>query len=382
MCRRPARHVEIVCRCHRLDVAPLPSAPPIRSAPSAPSQRLTGIDTARAIAFIGMALAHFAATTSPDDPGWLQAVDNSADGRAAPLFCMLLGLGAGILSARGTPDRVVVRRGLALLVLGLAIWPSVDRVYLILPHYGILLMLVPLLRKLPSRWMLPIAFAAFLVPSGVTAVLDDHGMRLGSQPDELTELLDPWLLVRFVVWTGGYPLAGWVGFAVVGLWIARRPLSQPRTQWALLLGGGVVACLQPLAAAVHDALDGPLPSIPGQSLGWAAFFDGTAHSNQTAWYVLASATAVAVVGACLVLARWTRALEVLAPLGRQALTAYLLHLLAGYWLWEWMDREAFPLTTQVAIVAAMVGVLAVFAALWSLRFRRGPTEMALRAVAG
>ena len=45
--------------------------------------RLVGIDAARALAFGGMLLAHFAVSLRPGDPGWLQAVDKAADGRAA-----------------------------------------------------------------------------------------------------------------------------------------------------------------------------------------------------------------------------------------------------------------------------------------------------------
>ena len=346
----------------------------------ATAQRLIGIDGARAIAFIGMALAHFADATSERDPGWLQAVDNSADGRAAPLFCMLLGLGAGILSARGVPDRVVVRRGLALFVLGLAVWPAVDRVYLILPHYGVLLLLVPLLRRIPSRWMLPLAGVAFLVPSAVTALMDDHRLRAADQPGTLAEVLDPWEVLRNLVWTGGYPLVGWIGFVLVGLWVVRRPLAEARTQWALAAGGVAVALLQPLAAWAFRSLDGVTPSFRAQ--GWAAFFDSAAHSNRAAWYVLASATAVAMVGLCLLLARLTPVLRPLAPLGRLALSAYLLHLLAGYYLWDWLDREVPSLATQMLVVAALAAVLGAMAALWTRRFRRGPVEALLRAVAG
>jgi len=73
----------------------------VLAAPPRPrvSTRLTGIDAARALAFGGMLLAHFAASRRSTDPGWLQAVDNAADGRAAPLFCLLLGVGAGLLAA-------------------------------------------------------------------------------------------------------------------------------------------------------------------------------------------------------------------------------------------------------------------------------------------
>jgi uncharacterized membrane protein len=102
-------------------------------------QRLDGIDVARALAFAGMVLAHYVGPLGATDPGWLRGLTRVADGRAAPLFCVLLGVSAGILAARGTPDHLFVARGLLLFALGLLIWPGVDWVYLILPHYGVLL---------------------------------------------------------------------------------------------------------------------------------------------------------------------------------------------------------------------------------------------------
>jgi len=58
--------------------APLPPLTP----------RLVGLDIARGVALSGMLLAHYARSVTTADPGWLQAFDNAADGRAAPLFCV------------------------------------------------------------------------------------------------------------------------------------------------------------------------------------------------------------------------------------------------------------------------------------------------------
>jgi len=242
--------------------------------------RLVGIDLARAIAFGGMLLAHFALSRRVDDPGWLQALDNAADGRAAPLFCVLLGVGAGLLAARrSSSNGALVRRGLVLLAVGAAVWPYVDRVYLILPQYGVLLASVPLLRRVPTRGLLPMAAGAFLLPSLVSATVVDHGLRSASQPSSYDELLDPGYLLSNLLWTGGYPLVGWVGFVLVGMWVVRQPVHEPRTQWRLLGGGVGVALTQPLVASAFSALGGRPAGRGAQGL--AAILDGSAHSNQT-----------------------------------------------------------------------------------------------------
>ena len=329
------------------------------------STRLVGIDAARALAFGGMLLAHFARSRRPDDPGWLQALDNAADGRAAPLFCLLLGVGAGLLAARGTSDLAFIRRGLVLLGLGLLVWPLVEDVYLILPHYGLLLALFPLVRRMPTRWLLPAAGVAFLVPSLVVAVLGDLGLRSAGQPATYGELLDGPGLLTQLLWTGGYPLIGWAGFVLVGAWVVRQGLGERRVQWRLLVGGAAIAALQPVVGTGR------------------LFLDGTAHSNQTAWYVLASASAVAVLGACLLIAGRARPLvQPLVPLGQVALSAYLAHLLIGeVVVFPWLRTTQPPLAAQVVVAAAVFVAFAAAASAWLTVHRRGPVETVVRAVA-
>jgi uncharacterized protein len=326
-------------------------------APPRTSTRLVGIDAARALAFGGMLLAHFAASSRSDDPGWLRTLDNAADGRAAPLFCLLLGVGAGLLAARGTSDAAFARRGLVLFALGLAVWPLIDTVYLILPHYGIMLALFPLVRRMPTRWLLPAAAVAFLLPSAVVATFGDLGMRAGGQPSTYAELLDLPAVLGGILWTGGYPIVGWFGFVLVGAWVVRLPLRSARTQLALLAGGVAVAVTQPL--------------FPGAQ--------AAAHSNRTAWYVLATATALAVLGACLLVAG---ALRAIVPLGQMALTAYLAHLLLGEALvFPWLRSAEPALVPQVLVAAGVFIAFALAARAWLTAHRRGPVETLVRSVA-
>ena len=341
-------------------------------APVGARERLGGIDVARALAFGGMLLAHFA-VSSDADPVWLRTIDDVADGRAAPLFCVLLGLGSGLLLARGRTGPTLVRRGAALLVLGLLIWPLVPEVFVILPHYGVLLALVALLARLPDRALLPAAGLAFLLPSIVVGTIGDGGLRAGGQPDSHAELLDVPEVVAGLTWTGGYPLVGWVGFVLVGLWLARQALGSRRVQARLVLVGAAVAALQPLAGVMRDGTSDPLAS---------ALLDSAAHSNQLAWYVLASASAVAAIGACLlVTARHAALLRPVARLGQVMLSAYLLHLGIGMWLvWDWHDGGP-SLAAQVLVVIAVFFAFAIAADRWVRGRRRGPVEALLRAVA-
>jgi uncharacterized membrane protein YeiB len=289
--------------------------------------------------------------------------------------------------ARGTPDCVLVRRGVGLFALGLLVWPFVGRVYLILPQYGVLLAAVPLLRRLSDRALLVLAAAAFIIPSAVAAVMENHHLRAGSQPVSYGELLDVGDIARTLLWTGAYPLVGWIGFVLVGLWLARRRLSDRAVQLRLLAAGTAVVLTQPLLAAATAALGGD-PRLE-RAGGLATFFDGKAHSNRTAWYLLGTATALVVLALCLLVTtaagaeRWRRLRLPFVRLGEVALSAYLLHLLLGRVLvWNWNDDTKPAITTQLAVVVLVVVAFAAGASLWRRRFRRGPVETALRAVTG
>jgi uncharacterized membrane protein YeiB len=352
------------------------------SARVALAARVEGIDVARAVAFGGMLLAHFASSGRRSNPPALTWLDNAANSWSGPLFCLVLGAGAGLLAARGAPDRLFVRRGIALFILGLALWPHVHSVLFILPHLGLLLALVPLLRRIPDRWLLPMALVAFVVPSLVAAAVDDHGLRRATQPATYGDLLEIREVAGNLLWDGGYPLAGWVGFVLVGLWLARRPLDDARTLRRLLVGGFLVSISQPLVDVGFKALDGR-PHDPSAG-DLAAFLDTSAHSNRTAWYVLACATVLAVAAACLLTTRRRRrAVMPLVFLGQLALTAYLAHIaLLQAVVRDWRIRSNPALLTQFVMVAIVFLAFAGAATAWRWRWRRGPVEAALRAVSG
>jgi uncharacterized protein len=339
--------------------------------------RLSGVDAARGLALAGMFLAHYVRSRDTGDAGWLQAIDNAADGRAAPLFCVLLGVGAGILAERRGPASVA-RRGGALLALGVAIWPLVDHVLLILPHYGLLLVLAAVAVRLPRGWMLPLAVGAWLIPTVVVAFVDDHGLRRAGQPETYADLGDVREVGWELLWSGAYPIVGWAGFALVGLWLSRRALDRPRTQVRLLAVSAAVAAAQPVFAALFAAVDGAAAGRDARGL--ATVLDTSAHSNQLGWYLVASATATAAIAACLLVARRIR-LGPLALVGRYALSAYLLHLVFGaLWVWPWRERVKPSLALQMAVALVVLTAISAVAWAWSTRFTRGPAEALVRAV--
>jgi uncharacterized protein len=245
----------------------------------------------------------------------------------------------------------------------------------------VLLVLVPFLWRIPRHWLVPAALLVFAVTTLVAATVDQHGMRRGPDPRSYGDLTDVWTIVEQLAWSGGYPLAGWVGFALVGLWVSRLRLGDRGVQTGMLLGGGAVAALQLVAVWLFN--DRHATHAASQGIGWIAFADTAAHSNRFAWYVIASGTAIAVIGGSLLLTRVIRALvHPVGVLGAMALSAYLAHLAIGFVLvWPWRDDERPALTAQLTVSATTVAALTVSALVWRRWFRRGPVETVLRSVA-
>jgi uncharacterized membrane protein YeiB len=127
---------------------------------------------------------------------------------------------------------------------------------------------------------------------------------------------------------------------------------------SLLLGHGLGRVLDP------DGIGAQLSSV-------------APHSQMPLWLLGGIASAAAVLGLALLLGRrFPRPLAPIAALGRMALTAYVLHLVA-------LDAFAVQartgdLITSAAIVLLSVGVLAVGATWWQARLHQGPLERLLR----
>ena len=95
-----------------------------------------------------------------------------------------------------------------------------------------------------------------------------------------------------LLWTGGYPLVGWIGFVLVGLWLARRRLGDRVVQVRLLVAGAAIA-LATAGAGVglrgarrrddddHRRGAGELPrrSGPQQPHGLVPARDGDGHGG-------------------------------------------------------------------------------------------------------
>jgi len=354
--------------------------------------RLTGVDVARCLALFGMAATHIFPSTDPD--GSVHLSHALAAGRASALFAVLAGVSLALATGGRTSPRGrdlwaarawVSVRAAFLVALGLLLGRVDSPPLVILAYYGLLFVVA-----LPVLGLGPRALGVLAVVAAVVTPVVSHLLRQSVDP---TPIAEPWgadLLTELLL-TGTYPVLSWTTYLLAGMALGRTDLRRLPGAVRLLVVGGVVAVTaKALSAWLLDAVGGAdrLARTIGattdevtRSLGtglfgttpredWRWLVVSAPHSGTTLDLVHTTGSAMAVLGACLLLARLLPRLVVLpfAAVGSMTLTLYTAHVLAL------ADSSPFltddPRTLWLAHVAAAL----VVATVWRTTIGRGPLE--------
>jgi Heparan-alpha-glucosaminide N-acetyltransferase, catalytic len=315
--------------------------------PRSRTGRILGVDAARAIALAGMFATHILALHDDNNAPTITGL--LADGRASALFAVLAGVGVALSS--GGPRRPrdgrahlaaacgLLVRGLLVGLLGLWLVGFDSPVAVILAYYGLLFLVATPLLRLPAR-ALGIGAALCCALAPVLSRLLRLGLPdgPGDQPG-LDALAHPGELFVTLALTGYYPVLTWTTYLLAGMAVGRLDLRRARVAVGLLVGGAVVA----VGAAVGSRLLLG-PGGGAAALGPAALAErnyGTAPTGSWWWLAIdaphsgtpfdlahTTGSALAVLGAMLLLARWSRLLVwVPAAVGAVPLTLYTLHVI-------------------------------------------------------
>jgi len=371
--------------------------------------RLAGIDMARGLALLGMVAVH--ALVVITDDGAPTPLYTVVAGRSAALFAVLAGVGIAFTTgrARVVPGRpflaaasALVARAVGIGLIGLALGGTdAEIVSVILCYYAVLFLFAVPLVLLPT-WA--IAATGAVVAAGVPVL--SHLLRPGlpvPDPDNpsFAQLFgDPLGLLGELTLTGAYPALPWLAYLCAGLVVGRLRLESVRVA-AGLVGAGVGAAvaataaslvlLYPLggmagiaAATPAEEVEGyrsiadyvallPSGTTPTTTWWWLAV--ASPHAGTTPDLVQTTGSALAVIGAMLLLdrlagsgpARVVRLVGVpLAAAGSMTLTLYTASV-----LFMSSDLDVYePMAGFLVQVAAGV----VFAVMWRKAMGKGPLE--------
>ncbi|MGI9597392.1 MAG: acyltransferase family protein [Acidimicrobiales bacterium] len=351
------------------------------SAPAS-SSRISGIDVARAMAMLGMVIAHYA---WPDGSG--SALDTVADavrGRAMPLFIMLGGVGVTILTSRSpNPDRALLIRAAMLYPLGLLLQELTTFIAIILQSYALLFALSPGFRRLPSRALVGLTVIVAVAGSWTFQVVGPQLDRFEGPSD----LLDnPVSALWWLLFNGRYPFFPVASFFLLGMVLGRLDLRS-KSVAANLAGVGMVVGVGTVVATnwlidgfpwIADEISAKqrIADFGSGQFRLARLVDTTGHSEMLAWVVSAAGTAVAVLGLSLLITpRLTGWARPIIALGRLALSFYVFQAVLVRFTPHPSETElSQEFTTALAIYVGFM----VFATIWTLRLSVGPLEAALR----
>ncbi|MBS9726845.1 heparan-alpha-glucosaminide N-acetyltransferase domain-containing protein, partial [Stutzerimonas stutzeri] len=198
-----------------------------------------GLDLARSRALAGMVLVNFrlAMAVPAEGDGWLAGFFHLLEGKASATFVTLAGLGL-VLATRSlepaTARLWTLRRALFLLVAGgmnLLIFPA-D----IIHYYAVYFVLAIAWLQAGARALLA-GMAAVAVLSAWALLQLDYSQGWDWASLSYQGLWEPAGFARNLLFNGFHPVLPWLCFFLLGMLLARLPLSVPRVQRAVLMLG-------------------------------------------------------------------------------------------------------------------------------------------------
>ena len=196
--------------------------------------RQPALDVARGLAVLCMMYEHFVPTES-DNALWQAAAASLAqlaDGKSAPLFCMLLGIGFSLQVQRENDPGILCaglwRRALALgvlgFILGATLWPT----EILFPMGMMTVLLWPGRgRRAAILFSLAILLMVPLVSANFAGYIRHDWLEDGSH---LREKQFGWVTLRYFTIDGNFPLVPWLVFPLFGVIFATFDWTQG--QWA------------------------------------------------------------------------------------------------------------------------------------------------------
>jgi uncharacterized membrane protein len=378
--------------------------------PAPPSGRVVGVDVARGAALIAMMAAH----TIPvlDDQGAPTATTLITAGRSAATFVLIAGVSLAFMSGgrrvvqgrqRAAVAAGLVVRAVLIGLIGFALGMLGDLhgVDGILQFYAVLFLLAIPLLALPPLMLAGLAAAVVVAgPVLLVATADTRLADLGADgdPSFTSVVSDPVGVLVQLCFTGEYPVVVYMAYICAGLALGRLDLSSRRVA-AWLFGAGVALAVlaQAVSALLLYRLGGLAALVAGDPYGesptdtvsyllwdpdsvvasWWYLALPSPHSHSTLDLVHTLGSAVAVLGAALLLTRVRSLARVLSPVaaaGAMVLTLYSVHLLL-------LASGVLEDQPGALFLAMVVGAL-VFAVLWRRWAGQGPLERLVALAAG
>lgn len=287
--------------------------------------RIIGVDVVRAIAIMGMIVAHMASLL------WTTKVIIS--GIPAALFAIIAGTTLMLVRANNNIDSLlrILVRGSIIVLAGIVLLPVGGEIQIVLVAMGLSMILLCWVPPFHYKWKIALFLASMLIAT----------VLYSSRPLPNT-----------------YPIMAWVSYFLAGMILYEVYINPHRNTRRLRLLITAV-CLPISMVGLYLRFETSVPN-------WLQF---TGHSGALGEILLSVALCAVIMHICLVVGDYVpKLLYPFAALGSMSLTFYIVHILTAYY---WQKNVVLYST------ATAVGFIALFilaASLWKKKFHQGPAE--------
>lgn len=356
----------------------------------APKRRLYALDALRGIAVFLMLEQHMGIWLWRGPARGETTLDlypvlvgfNALGGMAAPLFVSLAGVGSALFAAAGRPrtDITLVRRGLTLMLFGLALnlmtpsWFSYGS-WFVLHMMGFAMATAPLWRRLPS-WALLVACAAVLASTVAVQLWLNTPIPLANA--RMRDLQLPGGPLRLALAEGQFPILPWLTFYLAGT-CAGRWIKAGRLGRIALLGLAFAA----VGGLGRLLVYGKVVTHPWMLRGFELHLGFYPASVAIAGLLLGGALVLIAFVAWLEQRRSLSANNPLVAMGRISLTLLMLHVVLfrelsrpiGWW-------RGLSSNVTLVVIFSFVALALLVARYWQRVGYRFGAEWLLRKISG
>lgn len=280
---------------------------------------------------------------------------NTLSGLSAPIFIFSAGTGAFLLMKKYDDNQKIIKRGLFLLLLGyihnltITHWFTYGSWY-VLHLMGFGFLLVPILKKLKSSYIVSIILIAVFCTYTIQTLIDTP---LLLKNKNMSDVSQSWAMVRLAFVEGHFPILPWISFFFIGFLYGRLREREGYVKRSFLIGSSLLVFGGGLILVGHF-----LPDLNDSMLFARLFFiKGRFYPMVLPMLLLLSGLTFIVINLLYLICSVTRIGEYnpIVLIGRFSLTIFFTHVYLKFLIYELEKNQTYTkFETMSAITIALI----------------------------
>lgn len=354
------------------------------------TQRIEGLDFARALALFGMFVVNYKVIVGAEGNGseWLVWFTEIFQGRASAIFVLLAGIGISLMTRKarnGNSDllirkskKIIWKRSVFLFLLGMVLY-VVGWTGDILHYYGVFMFIASFLIAASNKIIIIICILFGLIAQ-IMQVTGNYlkGWNLDRPFIEYTDFWTAEGFFRNLLFNGYHPIFPWVCFFLIGMIIGRLDLTNKIFLKKIGIISSILLIFSEFISRV--LLQFSLRILDVES---ASYLFQTGPIPPNLFYLISNASSalLVVVISIYITSKFSRnwLINALVKTGQLALTHYVSHVFVGIGILILLSKLEYQTLGFSLIFSILFFVGSILlSVIWRMKFKRGPLELVMR----